>query len=294
MTIWVIIFASLNYVGYDRVYYRWADLLRTFSYCLAVTTLFVFIGYHIEMYFTHDIEGFDVNRFIILYALRLIFEFGMVLVFKYSIDSREVVRKYIQEANTLREANAKAQFEILKQQINPHFLFNALSTLKSLIRIQDPNAETFVLSLSDVYRKLLQRREKELIQLGDEMEIVNAYLFMQGLRFENNLIVEINIPIDAISCYLPPFALQLLIENTIKHNIISQRKPLYVRIYVDENQNIVVENSLQPKKNVEDSTGWGLNNLIEHYEIFSKKKIEIRETESLFSVALPLLKSELG
>jgi two-component system, LytTR family, sensor kinase len=117
---------------------------------------------------------------------------------------------------------------------------------------------------------------------------------MQKLRFENNLMVEMNIPKDALSCYLPPFALQLLIENTIKHNIISQRKPLCIRVFVDDNNNIVVENSLQPKKNVEDSTGWGLSNLIERYDAFSKKKIEICETENLFSVALPLLESELG
>jgi two-component system, LytTR family, sensor kinase len=294
MITWVIVFAVIQHKQNERYFYPLGTVFRAFAYCVFLTIPLLWITIYLEGYFNHAIDTPDVDKFYALYVLRLCFKFVVAIILKYIIDSREVSKKYMQEANMLREANAKAQFEILKQQINPHFLFNALSTLKSLIRLQDPNAETFVLSLSDVYRKLLQRREKELIHLSDEIEIVNSYLFMQKLRFENNLMVEMNIPKDALSCYLPPFALQLLIENTIKHNIISQRKPLCIRVFVDDNNNIVVENSLQPKKNVEDSTGWGLSNLIERYDAFSKKKIEICETENLFSVALPLLESELG
>ncbi len=289
MLMWVLVFATIHHVENERRFYAIKIVLRSFFYCTLAAIPFSFIGYYLEIYFTNNIETLDTTKFLLLNLLRLVFEFGLVLIFKYSIDSREVAKRYIEEANLLREANTKAQFEILKQQINPHFLFNALSTLKSLIRVQDPNAETFVLSLSDVYRKLLQRREKELIRLSDELEIVNSYLFMQKLRFEENLSIETTIPDNTLALFLPPFALQLLIENTIKHNIISQRKPLTIRIWVDADKKIIVENTLQPKKTPEESTGWGLNNLIERYESFSKKTIEIKQTDTLFSVALPLL-----
>jgi two-component system, LytTR family, sensor kinase len=207
------------------------------------------------------------------------------------IDTRDAGKYFSEEVLKLKEANTKAQFELLKQQINPHFLFNALSTLKSLIRLQDSNAEDFVMSLSDVYRKLLQRRDKELIRLSDEIEIVNSYLFMQKLRFEGNLNIEINIePAYLETTFLPPFALQILVENTIKHNIVSQRKPLTIYINAVDNQRIVIKNTLQPKKTNEESTGWGLSNLIERFEAFTKEKVEIQEDEMSFSVSLPLLK----
>jgi sensor histidine kinase YesM len=286
---WLLVFSTLQPTFDQTRFYPISGIFKTFVYCGLMSIPFAFFSYMVEIYFAGGIETPDLQKFILLSVLRLVFELGLAFVFKYSIDSREVAQKYLNDSILLREANVKAQFEILKQQINPHFLFNALSTLKSLIRLQDSNAEIFVMNLSDMYRKLLQRREKELIRLSDEMEIVNAYLFMQKLRFENNLIVKINIPETAQTLYLPPFALQLLIENTIKHNIISQRKPLTIYIFSDENRKIVVENTLQPKRNNEESTGWGLTNLIERYAVFTHTTIDVIQTENIFSVALPLL-----
>jgi two-component system, LytTR family, sensor kinase len=289
MLIWIIIFALLHPTNNERYVYRLTHIFRLFFYCLIVVIPFISLGYFVETTFSRDIEAFDKMKFIILYGLRVSFEFGLVLTFKYISDSREAAKDYLEETLKLKEANTKAQYEILKNQVNPHFLFNALSTLKSLIRIQDPQAEPFVMRLSDVYRKLLTRREQELIHLSDEMDIVNSYLFMQQLRFENNLIIKTTIPTHDLDLFIPPFALQLLIENTIKHNIISQRRPLSIFIFVNEKQQIVVENTKQPKKSTEESTGWGLSSLIERYEAFTPKKIEIMETETTFSVALPLL-----
>jgi two-component system, LytTR family, sensor kinase len=289
MLIWIVVFALLKPKSDEEYIYTLTDVIRLLFYCLLLIIPFIGVGYFVEKTFSRDIEAFDKFKFVGLYALRVSFEFGLVLTFKYIIDNREKTKNYIDETLKLKEANTKAQFEILKNQVNPHFLFNALSTLKSLIRIQDPQAEAFVMRLSDVYRKLLTRREQELIQLSDEMDIVNSYLFMQQLRFENNLIIKTTIPTHDLDLFIPPFALQLLIENTIKHNIISQRRPLSISIFVNENKQIVVENTKQPKKTTEESTGWGLSSLIERYEAFTPNKIEINETESLFSVALPLL-----
>jgi two-component system, LytTR family, sensor kinase len=289
MLIWLLVFAFLPDIKTQNGFYKRTEICRIFMYCVALIVPFLAIGYYIEIIFVKDIQKFDTTEFIVLYALRMVFEFGLVLTFKYLMDSREAAKNYLEETHKLQEANTKAQFDILKQQVNPHFLFNALSTLKSLIRMQDSRAEEFVMSLSDVYRKLLQRRDKELIRLSDELEIVDAYLFMQQLRFEKNLIVHNTIDTNALELFIPPFALQLLIENTIKHNIISQRKPLTIRIFVRDRKQIVVENTMQPKKTSEESTGWGLSSIIERYICFTKTPIDIHHDEHTFSVALPLL-----
>lgn len=288
MLMWLIVFAFLKPTNNDNRLYKSQDVLLVFIYCILLVVPFFALGYAVERAFIKDLDTFDKEEFYELYALRTVFQFGLAMTFKYLTDSRELARTYFIQTQQLQVANTKAQFEILKQQINPHFLFNALSTLKSLIRIQDPQAEAFVMSLSDVYRKLLSRRDKELIRLSDEMEIVNSYLFMQQLRFEKNLIIKTEIKTEDLKLFIPPFALQLLIENTIKHNIISQRKPLIIRLFVMDNK-VIVENTKQPKQTTEESTGWGLSSLIERYTSFTSTAIDIKETEIVFSVALPLL-----
>jgi two-component system, LytTR family, sensor kinase len=292
LAMWIMVFKLLTPKVDKLELYGWSAFISCLVMVMIVMLPFSIIGLYLESKIFGEVEGFSEQHYYILFFIRAIFQFAMVCFFKYAFDVQEQKKYYLEEAHLLREANSKAQFEILKQQINPHFLFNALSTLKSLIRVQDPNAEHFVMNLSDVYRKLLQRREQELIRLSDEMEIVNSYLFMQQLRFENNLTVEIAIPPMMLSLFLPPFALQLLIENTIKHNIISQRKPLRIRIFVNENKYVVVENNIQPKKSNEESTGWGLSSLIERYATFTTKEIDIQETTEVFKVALPLLEEE--
>jgi sensor histidine kinase YesM len=288
MLMWGVVFAFLKPTTRDERLYKSQDVLLVFMYCVLLVVPFFALGYAVERAFIKDLDTFDKEEFYELYALRTVFQFCLAMTFKYLTDSRELARTYFEQTQQLQVANTKAQFEILKQQINPHFLFNALSTLKSLIRIQDPQAEPFVMSLSDVYRKLLTRRDKELIRLSDEMDIVNSYLFMQQLRFEKNLIIETDIKTDDLHLFIPPFALQLLIENTIKHNVISQRKPLVIRLFVNDNK-VIVENTKQPKQTTEESTGWGLSSLIERYTSFTSTAIDVKETDTLFSVALPLL-----
>jgi sensor histidine kinase YesM len=288
MAIWLIIFHFLHPIIHEDSFYETKDILRIFLYCLCIIIPFLGIGYYVEVTFTNDKQATDSSLFIQTYALRIMFEFVMVMTFKYLTDGLDVARTYSEQTYKLQEANTKAQFNILKQQVNPHFLFNALSTLKSLIRLQDPNADEFVMSLSDVYRKLLQERDKDLIRLSDELGIVNSYLFMQKLRFENNLIVENTISVEAQTLFIPPFALQILIENTIKHNIISQRRPLSIRLFIRDNK-VVVENDIQPRKIPEESTGWGLSSLAERYTTFTDVPIDISKTDTTFSVGLPLL-----
>ncbi len=292
LTQWILVFAVSVPQYRNEKLYSLKTITEIWFYSLLLTISFGFIFYHLEGYFLSEVEGVSYFHFSLIYGIRAIFQFGIAFLFKYLEDLQEQRRITAEEVFELRTLNERARFDILKQQINPHFLFNSLSTLKSLILMNDPNAGEFVMSLSEVYRKLLERREQELVTLDNEMEIVNAYLFMQRLRFEDSLLSEIEILPQYHSFYLPPFSLQLLIENVIKHNVISIRKPLKLRIYTTEEDNIVIENSLQPKKGNDESTGWGLSTLVERYRIFSPKTVEIIETETTFSVILPLLNSK--
>jgi two-component system, LytTR family, sensor kinase len=289
---WVLVFAvSVPQYRNERLY-SFLTITQIWFYSLVLSIGFGFIFYELEGYFLNEVEGLSFFHFVLMYGIRAIFQFGIAFLFKYLYDLQEQRRITTEEMFELRTMNERARFEILKQQINPHFLFNSLSTLKSLILMNDPNAGEFVMSLSEVYRKLLERREQDLVTLDNEMEIVNAYLFMQRLRFEDSLISEIEILPQHLVYYLPPFSLQLLIENVIKHNVISIRKPLKLRIFTNDDDMIVIENSLQPKKGNDESTGWGLSTLVERYRIFTSKSVEVIENETTFSVVLPLLSSK--
>jgi two-component system, LytTR family, sensor kinase len=289
LCMWFLVFQFLKSKSEKPYMYRWRNVANLFLISVVALLVFSVLGFKLEEYFFGEVEGITLQRYISIYIFRGFFLFGLVILFKYLIDNREMRQLYFNETQHLREANTRAQFEILKQQINPHFLFNALSTLKSLIRLQDPNAEAFVMNLSDVYRKLLQGREKEFIRLQDEMDIVQSYLFMQKMRFEDNLNVETAIEPQYQDAFLPPFALQLLIENAIKHNIISRAKPLTIRIFTTDQKRIVVENTFQSKVTKEESTGWGLSSLKERFNAFSQQPIEIVQTNAIFSVSLPFL-----
>ena len=290
---WFLVFRFLKPHTEKPLLYDNRNIALTLALSLLLLFFLAVLGFNLENHYFGEVEGITFQRYQLIYIFRGFFLFGLVILFKFLIDNREIRQVYSKETQELREANSRAQFEILKQQINPHFLFNALSTLKSLIRIQDPNAEKFVMNLSDVYRKLLQQRGQEFFHLEDEIEIVESYLFMQKMRFEENLKVETTINPLYKNAFLPPFALQLLIENVIKHNIISRSKPLTIRIFTTDQRRIVVENNYQPKtNNIEESTGWGLSALVERFNMFTKEPVEIDKQDALFHVSLPLLTEE--
>jgi two-component system LytT family sensor kinase len=147
----------------------------------------------------------------------------------------------------LKTENIRAQFEILRQQISPHFLFNSLSTLRSMIRSSNKNAENFVIKLSDIYRLLLLNKEKDTVSLKEELELIDDYSFLLFARYENMLSINIDIPENILNYNIPTFSLQLLLENCVKHNIVSKEKPLHVKIYDSGINSITVENNLQQK-----------------------------------------------
>ena len=200
------------------------------------------------------------------------------------------IKRVRREDQLLRE-KAESQFQMLRSQVNPHFLFNNFSTLMAIIDEDKDLAIEYVGKLSVFFRYILEYRDKDLIPLSEELEIVDNYLFLQKKRYGDSLTVEKNITEAYLTSFIPPLTLQLLLENAVKHNIVSTSKPLNIIIYSKE-ELLVVENTLQPRKSPEPSTGMGLQNIRSRYKIFTSKEIRVAQTESLFSITLPLIFSK--
>ena len=230
--------------------------------------------------------------------LFLVVGLGYLLVINY-LTIQQRIHQYSRELETkqnellrLQKENLISQYEALKTQVNPHFLFNTFNTLISLIETEQDLAIEFVQQLSNVYRYVLQTRNKELVRVKEEIDFIEAYLFLLKRRYAENIVVTINIKEPAFTYYLPPLCLQLLVENAIKHNIISVRKPLYIDIYNTEDNYIVIRNNLQKKTSIEYSAGIGLPNITERYRHFTKIPVNIEENHYHFIVSLPLLREE--
>ena len=192
-------------------------------------------------------------------------------------------------AEELKRESVLSQFEALKSQVNPHFLFNSLNTLTALIEENPGIAVRFVSQLSQVYRYVLQSKERELTDLKTELEFTQSYIFLLQNRFEKNLQIEINVEEKFNAKKIAPLCLQMLIENAIKHNIVSSDKPLKIDIAVDTDENIFVKNNLQKKNFSEHNTGLGLPNIISRYSYLSTKEVRIEQSDLYYTVSLPLL-----
>jgi ligand-binding sensor domain-containing protein/uncharacterized membrane-anchored protein YhcB (DUF1043 family) len=188
----------------------------------------------------------------------------------------------------LQRERIQSQFETLRNQINPHFLFNSFNTLITTIGKDKEAAIDYVENLSDYFRIVLQQREKEVITLHEELELVNHYLFLQQKRFGGNFICKVSIPYAYMDSIIPPMTLHLLVENAVKHNIITASRPLTVSIQI-QNGKLTISNTLQEKVNKEKSTGVGLDNIRNRYRILFDKEIEIVPEDGRFEVRLPIV-----
>lgn len=216
----------------------------------------------------------------------------ITLLITFFMTSRAFLMKWRQtsiDAERLQKESIAAQYESLKTQVNPHFLFNSFNVLATLVYEDQDKAVKFIKQLSDVYRYVLDSRTKELVNLRDELHFLKSYVFLQQMRFGDKL--KIGLELDNVDSQVAPLALQMLFENAIKHNIVSQEDPLTVRAYCDGNF-IVVENNLQVKAVVsEESSGLGLENIARRYEFISPEKVQILKSETQFIVKLPIIQS---
>ncbi len=188
----------------------------------------------------------------------------------------------------MEKENILSQFSILKNQINPHFLFNSMNILAAIIPSSPDKAVAFTTRFAKLYRRVLELRDQLIIPLQQELEFVDSFLFLQKMRFDKSLIVNYCIEEKHQQSCLPPFALQLLVENAIKHNIVSEDHPLSIDIFTEADM-LHVSNTLQLRGSVEDSTGIGLANLRARYEMVAKQQIFSGMEEGRYVTRLPLL-----
>ncbi len=229
---------------------------------------------------THDILRFSIRGTIISLIL---------LPFVYYVEKQKEVQKAKIENERLKRENLQARFNFLQRKMDPHFLFNSLNVLRS--GLQDEWARNYIVQLSHVYRYLLQNlNDGGVIPLEKELEFIRSYIHILKERFEDSFRVKISIRPEISTQYnILPMSLQTLIENAVKHNIVSQKKPLKIEIF-HENHYIVVRNNIQKKeRNTQASAGIGLSNLNERYKLISRMHVLVSEDTRYFTVKVPLL-----
>lgn len=213
-----------------------------------------------------------------------------------NLDLEKTIRertKELTKANTqllkLQKENLQSQFDVLKQQVNPHFLFNSLNVLTSLIRVEPELAEKFTEHLAKVYRYVLENKDNELVNLSTEVSFLNAYIFLIKIRFMDKVVVNIRIQDHKMNHQIIPLAMQLLIENAIKHNAMSRKSPLVIDIFIDETNHLNVVNNLQEREAHMTSTGVGLKNIQNRYRLLNNTIPAFEKTETHFIARIPLI-----
>jgi len=214
----------------------------------------------------------------------------MIIAIYESIYFMNELRTSVEEKEMRKRESMKAELNALKTQVNPHFLFNNLNTLISVIPEDPKLAVDFVKQLSKLYRHILEVKDEQSILLKDELDVLRAYAFLLQTRFGNNLDVIINVPDEKLSRKIVPLSLQILMENAIKHNIFSSDKPLTIEVFA-VNGKLVVSNNLQKKNQISESTGIGLDNIRNRYKLLGDGKVEVTENGSNFTVSIPLLEN---
>ncbi len=198
------------------------------------------------------------------------------------------LKQTLLEKEQAKRDHVRSQLEGLRNQVNPHFLFNSLNTLMSIITFDQKLAVRYLKKLSKVYRYILDIRKDELIPLAEELDFIHSYVFLQKERFRGNLEVTFDVPDDVLQHKIVPLSLQILFENAIKHNVISSKKPLQIEVFVRE-EKVIVQNNLQRKNQVMPSTKVGLENVKNRYRLVTDETVTVKETDNCFEVALPLI-----
>jgi two-component system LytT family sensor kinase len=262
-----------------------------------VKFLLILLGYGLficmvyPLVFFHFILKIPISRCIntILWTalFSLIADYIIISVYYINIILNHY-KKSIETQEMLKRENITAQYETLKNQINPHFLFNSLNTISTLITKNPETAEKFIKQLSEVYRYVLEYKDKDLVDIETELKFIDSYIYLHKIRFADNLVI--NNSIKTGDFYIAPLSIQILVENAVKHNIISDSKPLTLELYCEESY-LVVANNLQKKKIIESKDKIGLENIKSRYDILSDKPVIIEESEEKFVVKIPLIYS---
>ncbi len=216
---------------------------------------------------------------------------ALVIILYEAISFYLQLQQTVAEKAQLERQNVESQLEGLRNQVNPHFLFNSLNTLAYLIPEAPEKAVRFLQQLSNVYRYVLESREAKIIPVTKELEFLDAYVFLLKERFGDNLRVSVKGLEQNANFSIVPLSFQMLFENAIKHNVISVEKPLTIEVF-PENGHLIVRNNLQKKNQVMDSTGVGLSNIRSRYRMLTGKEVEVIASQQYFTVALPIMETK--
>ena len=237
-------------------------------------------------------EVFIQNETLANYVVSIIITFFVTLAFHAFYFYKAYQENKVKEQKIIA-GTASAQFESLKNQIDPHFLFNSLNVLSSLIEENPITAQKFTTSLSKVYRYVLEQKDKELVSVTEELTFAKTYMNLLLMRFENSITFEIPENIENDEAKVVPLSLQLLLENCIKHNLVSETKPLHIKISI-ENGALVVSNNLQKKDVLSGRKGVGLENIVNRYGILTNRKVLVEENENEFKISIPILTKQIS
>ncbi|WP_299366406.1 sensor histidine kinase [Winogradskyella sp.] len=254
-----------------------------------IANIGLFFGTVFTFFYSHQMitettlapSGKGISYFVYFTILVIVIFISRILRFQV------IHRDDLAEKELLKQQSLQNELTALKNQINPHFLFNALNSLNSLVRGNE-EATTFVNELSYMYRYILQSGQQDLVTLNEELKFLNSYIYLIKTRYRNRFVMDINIPKDALNRSIPSLALQLLVENAIKHNEISEENPLKVLIYIEDHM-IVVKNKIKPRSTFVHSTGQGLENINKRYKLLKGNEIIITKQDEFFIVKLPLI-----
>lgn len=293
----VLVFLYCLSIGLIHVYYNsvfkfnFSKKLYHYLVKFLITSIFAFLltalCNFLKVTFSYSIVDESVNRIVIARGLMLNLCFFFIISLIEAIGS---LRQYEVEISELKRTNQEAQLQQLKNQISPHFFFNSLNTLKSMIEENDKDAVDFVLKLSFIYRQFLKDHEKPLATLKEETDFATAYFSVLNARFEGALNVSYTISEKYLNHKLPVFSLQVIIENIIKHNKITSQQPVTVILAVNEvNCSLLISNTIIPKSKIEGSNKIGLNNIKSRYGLLGVNGFKHYSKNNLFNVELPLI-----
>lgn len=281
----------VNYLLDKRLKWMHRPLTRTFIQIISLLlwSVVAFVAVQSVMYYI--IHGLTPDRSWEYIRVSILLTFLIALFLSVLFTAFGFFKAW--RRSVLNEAELQSKmlaykYESLRNQLNPHFLFNSLNVLADLVYTDQEQAVKFIRQLSDMFQYVLDSRDKELVSLKEELEFLNAYMYLLNTRFGDKLRVNISIDENA-SGYVVPMSLQLLVENAVKHNEISEKNPLKVFIS-NENGFLRVENVKKPKLAGEISKNTGLKNISQQYNHLSDKEIEVIETGNTFSVRIPLIK----
>jgi sensor histidine kinase YesM len=291
--------ANAYYYNFISARYDWVKTPKKRLWFGAIGSILITIGcfaiirYVITLYFTGKtinefIKEEEAGPYIIALVITLIASLFIHAFYFY----RALQKRQVKEQKIIA-GTASARFDALKNQLDPHFLFNSLNVLTSLIEEDPHQAQKFTTSLSKVYRYVLEQKNKDLVTVNEELNFARTYVRLLKMRFEDSIVFDIPEESSNPEAKIVPLSLQLLLENAVKHNVVTSARPLHLSVFED-NGSLVVKNNFQEKQVVRKSSGVGLQNIKQRYNILSDREVVIQKTTKDFSVSLPMLSQKIA